>query len=87
MQFVLHMTYTSDQIERVGVDLEGEMGSSVEYYERRVEQARTLAQQASDPAIKRAHFEMVRRYQSIIDSGEVPDGRTLHRVVMDKLGG
>ena len=59
------------------------MGSSIDYYERRLEQARTLAEHAADPAIKLAHLEMARRYQDIIDSGEVPDGRTLHRVVMD----
>lgn len=69
-----------------GIDLEGEMGSSIDYYARRLEQARTLAERANDPAIRLAHLEMARRYQGIIDSGEVPDSRTLHRVVMDKFG-
>ena len=62
------------------------MGNSVEYYERRLSQARMLAERADDPAIKRAHLEMVKRYKGIVDSGEEPDGRTLHRVVMDQLG-
>lgn len=62
------------------------MGNSVEYYERRLNQARELAERAADPAIKRAHLEMVERYKGIVETGEEPDGRSLHRVVMDQLG-
>lgn len=85
MRLVLTQTYTIVESELGSVDLEGEMGSSIDYYERLLEQARTLAERANDPAIKFAHLEMARRYQGIIDSGEGPDGRTLHRVVMDKF--
>lgn len=74
-----------DPIERVGIELEDIMGNSIEYYQRRYKQAADLASRANDPAIRRAHAEMAERYREIIDTGDVPDSRRLHRVVVDKI--
>lgn len=63
------------------------MRNSREYYERRLVQAKSLADRADDPSIKRPHLEMAERYRRIVDGDEDPDGRALHRIVMNQVGG
>lgn len=51
------------------------MDDQLAYYRARLEQERKRAQEAEDRCAERAHREMAKRYEAIVQTGDIPTGR------------
>lgn len=49
--------------------------SPLEYYAKRALQEASRAENATDPAVRRAHQEMAERYDEIVATGVLPEPR------------